>query len=253
MTFPLRTTSMLAPLMLRTDMPRQVSTAYWAGAHARKVEKLPNLVEYIQRHFSTTDHGYWPATIGVGTRVPQHRRLDGCAEIRFRSTIATLMTATRAREVYLDEQNVFERVIGYAAPPGDGRWWTDGFADASGHHVMLLIRRRRGVRSSVFREFVHERMARALRDAGVGDLRTYAFLPWSRWLNSSPGVAHDNPVQHRHHAAVVLGTENRAAVDDLLRSRSVTALVAEQHTVCTAVHAYSVDRSVPVIRTNAGA
>ncbi|MGV9818921.1 hypothetical protein [Nocardia xishanensis] len=247
MTFPVRTSSMLSPLMLRADMPREVSTAYWAKPHAEKVEKLPNLVEYTQRHFSTTDHGFWPATAGVGTRIPEEWRLDGCAELRFRSTIATLMTAPYAREVYLDEQNVFGRVLTHATGPGGGRWWTAGFEDTTGDHVMLLLRRRSGVRGSKFREFVHERVGRAFLDSGARDLRTYAFLPWTRWFNASPGVGHDNPLEHRYHGAVVFGAQTRGAIDELLKSHSITALIEDQHTACTAVHAYSVERSVPVV------
>jgi hypothetical protein len=46
----------------------------------------------------------------------------------------------------------------------------------------------------------------------------------------------------------VFGTENRAAVDNLLGPAQVAALVADQHTALTAVHAFSVERSVAVIR-----
>jgi hypothetical protein len=108
---PTHTTSLLSPLMLRTDIPREQDTAYWASVHAEKVKKLPNLVEYNQRLFSTTDHGFWPATTTVGTIIPDAWRLDGCAEIRFASTVGVLNTAVHAREVNLDEQNAFARPI----------------------------------------------------------------------------------------------------------------------------------------------
>jgi len=245
---PIRTTSMLSPLMLRSDMARDAATTFWANAHAEKVKKLPNLTEYNQRLFSTTDHGYWPATTGVGTTVPDSWRVDGCAEIRFRSTAAMLMTALHAREVYLDEQNIFARVLGQPTGPGGGRWWTDGFDDTVGHHVALLLRRRRGVRGGMFRRFVHERMGPALLAAGARDLRTYTFLPWTRLAHTSPGVAHDNPPEHRYHGVVIFGTEARSAVDDLLSTAAVAALVADQHTAFTAVHAYTVERTEPVIR-----
>ena len=163
---PIRTTSMVSPLMLRSDMTREAATTLWAEDHAAKVKKLPNLSEYNQRLFSATDHGFWPATPGVGTIVPETWRVDGCSEIRFRSTAAMLMTGLHAREVYLDEQNAFERVLGQPTGPGGGRWWTDGFDDSVGHHVALLLRRRRGVRGGEFREFVHERIGPALFAAG---------------------------------------------------------------------------------------
>jgi hypothetical protein len=126
---PVRTTSMLSPLMLRSDMTRDAATTYWANDHAAKVKKMPNVLEYNQRLFSTTDHGYWPATPSVGTTIPETWRLDGCAELRFRSLAAMLMTAPHAREVYLDEQNIFARVLGqpnsaicWVAPSATACW-----------------------------------------------------------------------------------------------------------------------------------
>jgi len=104
---PIRTTSMVSPLMLRSDLAREGATTYWATDHAEKVKKLPNLVEYNQRLFSTTDHGFWPATPGIGTTIAKTWRVDGCSEIRFRSAVAILMTGLRAREVYLDEAFAF--------------------------------------------------------------------------------------------------------------------------------------------------
>jgi hypothetical protein len=239
---------MLSPLMLRSDMSRNAAIAYWAGAHAEKVKKLPNLLEYNQWLFSRHDHGYWPATPTVGTTIPETWRVDGCAEIRFRSMAAMLTTAPHGRAVYLDEQNIFARVLGQPTGPGGGRWWTDGFDDTVGHRVALLLRRRCGVRGGVFRSFVHERIGPALLAAGARDLRTYTFLPWTRLAHVSPGVAHDNPPEHRYHGMVIFGAENRPAVDDLLSTAPVAALIADQHAALTAVHAYTVERTVPVIR-----
>jgi hypothetical protein len=249
MTQPLRTTSMVSPLTLRRDITREAATAYWAQHHAEKVKKLPHMVEYNQRLFSREDHGFWPATPGVGTAITDSWPIDGCSEIRFRSMAAMLATGLHAREVHLDEQNAFERVLGQPTGPGGGRWWTDGFDDTIGHHIALLLRRRRGVRGGVFRTFVHERIGPALFAAGARDLRTYTFLPSMPLVQPSPGVAHDNPSQHRYHGAVIFGTASRAAVDDLLDSAQVAEIIAYQHTVFTAVHTFSVERSVPVIRT----
>ncbi|MGW1714879.1 hypothetical protein [Streptomyces sp. NPDC002156] len=46
----------------------------------------------------------------------------------------------------------------------------------------------------------------------------------------------------------MIGTDSRAAMDDLLKSEQVAGTVAEQQTVLTAVHVCTVERSVPVIR-----
>ncbi|MEU4486747.1 hypothetical protein AB0H94_18025 [Streptomyces purpurascens] len=152
------------------------------------------------------------------------------------------------REVYLDEQNIFARVLGQVTGPGGGRWWTDGHDDAVAHRTVILLPRRRGVRGRAFRTYVHERIGPALHRAGAADLRTYTFLPWSRWVHPTPGVAHDNPVSHRYHGCVIVGADSRAAMDELLKSEPVAGIVTDQHTVLTAAHAYTVERTVPVIR-----
>jgi hypothetical protein len=77
-----------------------------------------------------------------------------------------------------------------------------------------LLRRRRGS-AGTFPRFVHEPIGPALFEAGARDLRTY---------------------------------RRPAATDELLGSAWVTALVADQHTAVTAVHAFNVERWVPVNR-----
>jgi hypothetical protein len=245
---PTRTTSMLSPLTLRSDIARDDAITYWATTHATKVTKLPHICEYNQRLFSATDHGFWPASSTVGTIVSPDWCFDGCAEVRFTGTLPMLATGAHARPVYLDEQNVFATVLGHPTGPGGGRWFTDGFDDALTQHVALLLRRRQGLRARSFRAFVHDKLSAALLAAGAKDLRTYTFLPWTPLAHTSLGVGHHNPVEHRFHAMAIFGTTSRQAVDDMLDTPSITALVAAQHEVLTAVHAYAVERSLPIIR-----
>lgn len=248
MSRPAKTSSMLAPLWYRTDLSRESVMGYWAGPHARTVERLPNLAEYVQHAFSPTDHGYWPPSASVGTVVPQDWRCDGLAEVRFVSTVAALAMPPRMKEVYLDEQHIFQRVLGQATGPGGGRWWAGGHDDTVGHRTILLLRRRRGVSGRTFRSYVHDRIGPALSEAGARDLRTYTFLPWSRIVNPSLGVDHDNPPYRRYHASVVIGAGSREAMAEMLESEQVAGIVADRHMVLTAVHAYAVERSVPVVR-----
>lgn len=84
--------------------------------------------------------------------------------------------------------------------------------------------------------------------AGARDLRPYTFLPWACLVHPMPDVFHDNPAFRRYHASVGIGTESRAAMAELLKSEQIAGLVADQHTVLTAVHIHSAERSVPVIR-----
>jgi hypothetical protein len=184
--------------------------------------------------------------------IPSSWRIDGLTEVRFSSMGAALLLPPRMREVFLDEQNVFDHVLGHQAGPGGGRWWTTGHDDSVGHRTVLLVRRRRGALGRSFRAFVHVRLGPALHAAGARDLRTYTFLPWTAAVHRTPGVSHDDPPHRRYHGAVVLGTGTRAEVEDVIASPAVVAAMKDQHLTFTAVHAFAVDRTVPVIRMSSG-
>lgn len=242
---PTTTASALYYVRLREDLPRDVAQAYWSGPHAEIVRKLPHLAEYRQHHFSDTDHGYWPATPKVGTKTPSSWRLDGFAEIRFRSLVAAALVPLHTREVFYDEQNVFEQVLGHLAGPTGGRWWTTGHDATVGHRTTVLLRRRAGTSRSAFRRFVREQLGPALHAAGARDVRSYSFLPGLP--HPTPGIAHENPGHRRYHGAVLFGTDSRADIDPLLAHPSVAAAIEVQHQTCSAMHAYAAERTVPVI------
>jgi hypothetical protein len=250
MNHPVPTTSGLYPVRLRADLSRDVACAYWAGTHAEIVRCLPHLLEYNQYHFSATDHGYWPATPTVGTIVPPSWPLDGLTEVRLPSMAAAFRVPLHMRELFLDEQNVFEHVLGHQTGPRGSRWWTTGHDETVGHRTVLLVRRRRGVWGRAFRAFVHARLGPALHAAGAHNLRTYSLLPLATKAHNTFGVSHENPPHRRYHGAVIFGTDARAQVEDLVASAEVAAAVKDQHLTCTAVHAFAVDRTVPVIRMN---
>jgi 2,4-dienoyl-CoA reductase-like NADH-dependent reductase (Old Yellow Enzyme family) len=228
--YPTKTTTFLGLLMLREDLTRDAATTYWSTTHGGIVKRsIPGLAEYIQRHFSATDHGFWPTTETVGTQVPAHWRLDGYAETTFKSVAAMLSAPLCMRHVFYDEQNVFARVLGHPTAPGGGRWWTEGHDDTVSHRVALLLRRRRGVSRTAFRQFLYDRMAPALLAAGARDVRAYAFLPWSRLAHFTPGVAHDNPIEHRYNGLLSFGLDDRTAVDALLATPEIAGVVTDQH------------------------
>ena len=237
------TTSVLYHVRLRRDMPRDVARAYWAGGHADIVRRLPHISEYRQHHFSPTDHGYWPATPGVGTDTAQDR-LDGLAEMTFTSVLGGLLVGPRARPVFLDEQNAFAWDVGHLAGPYGGRRSTESHADVS-HRTTLLIRRRAGVPRRRFATYVHDGLAGALRSAGAQDLRSYVFR--SRLPHPTPGVTHNYPAHERFSAAIHLGADSRANVAELIAHPSVAAAINDQAAYCTAMHAYTTELLVPVI------
>ena len=227
-----------------------LARAYWAGPHAEIVTRLPHLVEYNQYHLSATDHGFWPATTKVGTIVPPSWPIDGLTEVRFPSMGSVLRVPIHMREVFLDEQNVFEHCIGQLTGPGGGRWWTTGHDDSVGHRTALLVRRRRGVSGRAFRSFINTRLGPILHAAGGQDLRTYTFLPLAPRAHTTFGVSHDNPPHRRYHGAVIFGTGTRGEVEDMLGTAEVAAVVDDLQSTCTAIHAFAVGRTVPVIRSD---
>jgi hypothetical protein len=182
MNVPTRTMSAIYPLRLRTDLPRDVVHEYWANQHAEKVKRLANLVECNQYHFSPSDRGYWP-TVGVA----------GLTEVRIPGVGAAIRIPLHVREVFLDEQNFLEYVLGHMTGPGGGQWWTSGHDESLGHRTVLLLRRRRGVPGRAFRSFVHSQLGPALNAAGAADLRTYTFLPLTAMAHTTFGVSHANP------------------------------------------------------------
>lgn len=111
----------------------------------------------------------------------------------------------------------------------------------------MLIRRRAGVSGAGFASFVHDGLARALFEAGVAELRSHVFAPWSQALHSTPGVSHDNPPHLRYHAALVIGAKPMEGMSSLLQSVPVRQAVQRQDHYCTAMHAYKVEQSVPIV------
>jgi len=140
---PTHTTSGIYLVRMREDLPRDAACDYWAGPHGQLVTHLPAITEYNQYHLSATDRGFWPATTTVGTIIPPSWPADGLTEVRLSSLVSALRTPLHMREIFFDEQNLFEHCLGHMTGPRGGRWWTAGHDDSVGHRTVLLLRRRR--------------------------------------------------------------------------------------------------------------
>lgn len=245
---PIRTLSAIYPVRFRADLPREVADTYWAGTHAELVKQGGHIFEYNQLHLSENDHGYWPATPTVGTHPADLFRWDGVTEVRLRNIIEMARAAYGMLDtIFHDEQNVFDNVLGHVCGPRGATWWTDRHDPAVDHRTLLLLRRRRGVPVRKFRVFVHERFGPALQASGGLDVRTYSFVPMTGVTHRTPGPLHSYPPSHHHDGAVVFGLPKRDDFDRLVAQREMKDLIADQAAALTAVHAYAVDRTVPVI------
>src|SRR5205814_8943239 len=98
-------------LWMRTDQPRQTGMDHWKGPHSKIISATPGLEEYRQIHLAEVNPGLWPATPGVETDIPVERKIDGVAEITFRSPLSPLLGRKQTRLEYKDEVNDLRRTL----------------------------------------------------------------------------------------------------------------------------------------------
>ena len=233
-------------LWMRTDQPRQTGMDYWKGPHSTIIAPTPGFDEYRQIHLAETNPGLWPATEGVETAIPADRRIDGVAEVTFRSVLSLLRGRKQTRQAYKDEINVFRRTLLYAGPPNSTRWYdVAGPGEKTGARALVYLRRREGVGTRPFRKFVTNQLVPALANTGVlTELRTQVFMPWNEKLWDTPNVAHDNPADQRFHASLMLGFADAAAWAAFFAGEEITTLSDELSTFASAVHAYDVSAAL---------
>ena len=237
-------------LWMRSDKPRQAGMDYWRGPHSGIISATPGLHEYRQLHLAETNPGRWPSIEGVETRIPLDRKADGLAEVTFLSPRSLFRGREQTQLAFEDEVNVFRRTLLYIGPPGTSRWYgVAGPGDVVGARALVYLRRRSDVSGRRFRKAVNEALAPALTDAaGLTELRTQTFLPWTRRTWNTPDVAHDNPPADRYHASVVLGfpdAAGRAAFFESAAIRRLSPIIAD---VASAVHAYDVSEALTYVK-----
>ena len=237
------------PLWFRTDQPRQTGVDYWKGPHSKIISATPGFEEYRQIHLAEHNPGLWPATRGVETAIPADRRIDGVAEVTFRSVLSPLLGRKQTKLAYQDEINVFRRTFLYAGSPYSARWYDVARpGEKVGARALVYLRRRHGVRTGPFRKHVNE-LARTLAGTGeLKELRTQVFLPWNEKLWDTPNVAHDNPVDQQFHASLVLGFADPAARASFFGSPEVVSLSAALAPFVSAVHAYEMTDALTFVK-----
>jgi hypothetical protein len=229
-------------LWMRTDQPRQTGMDHWKGPHSGIISATPGLEEYRQIHLAETNPGLWPTTTGVETDIPADRKIDGVAEVTFRYAWSPLKGRAQTKLAYQDEVNVFRRTLLYAGLPRSSRWYpVAGPEETVGARALIYLRRNDRTSGRAFRKLVKEQLVPALIGTGIlKELRTQVFLPWNQKLWNTPNVAHDNPVDQRFHASLILGfadADIRAAFFGGPDVQGLSRLLAP---AASAVHAYDV-------------
>jgi hypothetical protein len=237
-------------LWMRTDQPRQQGMDHWKGPHSKIISATPGFEEYRQLHLAEANPGLWPATHGVETAIPADRRIDGVADVTFRSAFSPLLGRKQTRLAYADEVNVFRRTLLYAGPPNSTRWYdVAGPSDRAGARALVYLRRREGVGTRAFRKHLGDELVPALAGTGVlTELRTAVFMPWNKGLWNTPHVAHDNPVDQRFHASLFLGFADASARSAFFDSAEVKTVSDSLSDFASAVHAYEVAETLTYVR-----
>jgi hypothetical protein len=237
-------------LWVRSDQPRETGMNYWKGPHSKIISASPGLDEYRQIHLAETNPGLWPATPGVETEIPAGRKIDGVAQVAFQSVFSVLAGREQNKLAFKDEINVFRRTLLYLGLPNWSRWYDVARpGETIGARALVYLRRRDGVGGGTFRKYIDNELAPALAATGVlKEMRTQAFLPWSKGLWDTPNVAHDNPADQRFHASVMLGFTDAAAQAEFFESRAIGGLSAELGRFASAVHAYDVSAALTYVK-----
>lgn len=108
------------------------------------------------------------------TSIPVDRKIDGVAEVTFRSALAPSQGRKQTKLAHADEINVFRRTLLYAGPPNSSRWYD--VADPGekvGARVLVYLRRKDGAGAGEFRKVVKKQLAPALAGTGVLKALTY--------------------------------------------------------------------------------
>lgn len=236
-------------LWMRTDVPRQQGMDYWRGPHSKIISATPGFEEYRQIHLAQNSPGLWPAVSGVETVIPAERRIDGVAEVTFRSVLTPLRGRKQTRLAYKDEVNVFRRTLLYAGPPNSARWYdVAGPGEKAGSRSLIYLRKRQGVKTGAFRRFLTDELVPALvKTRALRELRTQVFMPWIEKLWDTPNVAHDNPTDQRFHASLVLGFTDANALRTFFASGEVATLSAKLPEFVAAVHAYQIAETLTYV------
>src|SRR6266545_4799172 len=133
-------------LWVRTDQPRQTGMDHWKGPHSKIISATPGLEEYRQIHLAEVNPGLWPATPGVETDIPVERKIDGVAEVTFRSPLSPLLGRKQTQLAYKDEINVFRRTLLYTGLPNSSRWYEVAEpGEKAGARALIYLRRKDGV------------------------------------------------------------------------------------------------------------
>lgn len=236
-------------LWMRTDKPRQAGMDRWKGPHAKIIAATKGLEEYRQLHLAENNPGLWPTINGVETTIPTGRKIDGVADVTFKSIFSPGEGKKQTRLAYKDEINLFKRTILYAALGSSSRWYDLAQPKAnSDAGSIVFLRMKDGVNEADFKAFINDELAPSLANMHVlSELRSKAYLPWKEKQWNTPNVLHDNPKEVQFQGSLMLGFASKKEMDAFFKSDGVRKLADRLAVFCSAVHAYELTEAITFV------
>jgi len=237
-------------LWVRTDQPREQGMSYWKDPHSRIISATNGLEEYRQIHLAEENPGQWPKAPGVETDIPVKRKIDGVADVTFKSILGPLLGRKQTQLAYKDEVNVFRRTLLYAGPPYSSRWYNvaEPFTK-TGARSLIYLRKRDGIAGRKFQKFINNELVPVLASTGaLTELRSEVFMRWRKSLWDTPHVSHDNPVEYHYHASLKLGFFDETSQQSFLNSDEIRKLSDRLSKFTSAIHAYQVSEALTFVQ-----
>lgn len=216
--------STIALLRRRNGMSTSLFTKYWRDVHGVMAVRIPGFETYIQYHLNACPNAEAPKIPSCSTRISAFDRLDGIAEVLFRSEEdrAGLTTSPVAAQIPDDERYVFSLVQLYNMS-GDGsrtvfekpgRPFSHTEKLANVRTVFLILTRRPGDTVEAFAQAVDATLMPALATLpGLVKSRRHAIasgvLGWTWW---TPDVRNPARTHAGHDMVIELGFSTGAPV-----------------------------------------
>jgi len=233
----------------RADRPLDLVFRYWRDVHGVLATRIDGIWQYWQHHLAAPDPSLWPKTPDLDRTVANRLVLEGFAEVTFKdaATRRAMAGDPVARQIQLDEQNVFRGTYLHNTAEGDSVTLLDrrpsnvqqGARDT--YRVIVLLRRSDRSTRADFDRYLSDRLAPALAEgADVLKVRYHHFMPYDASAWDTPGVDNQLTAGEAYQGWLELIYPDRQRAAAALRSDGVMDVLSDAPSHLAAAHTYPV-------------
>jgi EthD domain len=212
----------------RTDLPAEVTRAYWRDVHGTLAARIPGLYQYRQLHLAPPRGGLLASANGVRSGLRDGEEpVSGIAQLLFGTAedLRTFSTHPFVTEhVFNDEQRLCRRNASMPSGEGTARTLVDRTGETTPQHqpvhptFVVALQPATGLSRETFWQQAAELIATPWSDhAGVLRLRFTPLEPYDPAGWPSPGVEHAWAPEHQYQAWVELVVRDAAELGGLPR------------------------------------